>query len=222
MKLLIENVEKIDYVTESFNDKKSLYITGPFLVGEQVNKNGRYYPIGLLEREVSRYTKERINEKCAAGELNHPSTPNLNLDRISHVITELRRDGNNYIGKAKIAESQPMGQIVKGLILDEGMKLGVSSRGVGSLKQHEKGYNIVQEDFRLCVAADIVSDPSGPGAFVKGIMEGAEWIYDSVSGTWMEERIDNTQKELHKLNKRQLEERTVAIFESLMRDIAKL
>jgi hypothetical protein len=221
MKLITETVEHVEYLTEEVDGKKSLFITGPFLAGECVNKNGRLYPISLLEREVAAYTKERIQGKCAWGELNHPATPTVNLDRACIMVKDLHREGNNYIGKAKVLEGQPMGAIVKGLI-DEGGNLGVSSRGVGSLKQNSKGFQEVQEDFRLCVAADIVSDPSGPGCFVQGIIEGVEWIYDSISGTWVEQKVHELKKELRAMTKEQREARALKIFEALITDISGL
>ena len=181
---------------------RNLYILEvEFLCGEERNKNGRFYPIGLLEREVARYTQECIREDKALGECGHPNTPTLNLDRVCMKILELKRDGNHYNGKAKILEHLPMGQIVKGLI-DENVKLGVSSRGVGSLKEDTKnGWQRVQDDFKLCVAADVVADPSGIGCIVQGIRENVSWIYDSASGTWLEEKLDNIKKELHTLSK---------------------
>ena len=221
MKLLVENIEHIEYLNEEINGKKSLYITGPFLVGEQVNKNGRLYPIGLLEREVGNYIKECIEGCNSWGELNHPEKPTVNLDRACIMVKELKREGNNFIGKAKVLEHLPMGAIAKGLI-DEGGKLGVSSRGVGSLKEDEKGYKVVQDDFKLCVAADVVASPSGPGAFVQGIMENVEWIYDPVQGTWVEERVHEMKKEVHKMTREQREANLLRIFEELIRDIARL
>ena len=153
--------------------------------------------------------------------MGHPNTPTVNLDRVAIKIEELTRDGNNYNGKARIMENLPMGAIAKGLI-DGGVKLGVSSRGVGSLKANPKGWQDVAEDFRLCVAADLVSDPSGPGCMVSGVMENVSWIYDPASGTWLEEKLDNIKKELHALSKQQIEERTLHIFEELLSDIAHL
>ena len=220
MKLIQEEIEHVDYITEERDGKKSMYITGPFLAGNQVNKNGRFYPMNLLDREAATYIKERIDGKCAWGELNHPSTPTVNLDRAALMVKELRKEGNNYIGKAKILENQPMGAIAKGLI-EEGGRLGVSSRGVGSLKPHEKGYQLVQDDFRLCVAADIVSDPSGPGCFVQGIMENVEWIYDPVKGTWVEQRLEEIKKEVHTLTREQREENALRFFREHLSNLAR-
>jgi hypothetical protein len=218
MKLITELVNDVQFITEENDGKKSLYIAGPFLCGEQVNKNGRYYPMKLLEREVERYTKECIKENRAYGELNHPTTPTVNLDRVALLVKDLHREGSNYVGKAKITTETPMGAIAKALI-DEGANLGVSSRGVGSLKQSPKGYNEVQEDFRLCVAADIVSDPSGIGCFVQGVMENASWIYDPVKGTWVEEHIENIKNEAKQMTKEEREFKAYSIFEQVVMDI---
>lgn len=221
MKLISETVEQLEYITEDVGGKKSLYIHGPFLVAEQINKNGRVYPMRIMEREVERYMRECIKENRAYGELNHPATPTVNLDRVALLTCELDRNKNTYFGKAKITTSTPMGAIAKALI-DEGANLGVSSRGVGSLKPSSKGYNEVQEDFRLCVAADLVSDPSAPGAFVQGIMENASWILDPITGTWLEEKVDLVRRNLRVLNKEERELRAIALFEELMADFATL
>ena len=186
-----------------------------------MNKNGRKYSISLMEREVNRYTKECINENRSFGELGHPNPPTVNLDRVALMVKELRREGNNYIGKAKITENLPMGAIAKGLI-DEGARLGVSSRGVGSLKPNPKGWSDVAEDFRLCVCSDLVSDPSGPGCMVSAVLENVEWLYDPASGTWLEEKLDNTKKELHSMTREQMELRALGIFEELLHNISGL
>jgi len=180
MKLIKEFNENLiceSVVSESDTGKKDYFIEGVFLQGDIKNRNGRVYPKPVLQKEVKRYTKEYVNSNRAFGELGHPDSPTVNLDRASHMIKELNEDGSNYIGRAKIM-STPMGEIVKNLI-DEGAKLGVSSRGMGSLKPNSSGVNEVQKDFMLATAADIVADPSAPDAFVEGIMEGVEWIWDN-------------------------------------------
>ena len=177
MKLIREEIESVKVLTESRNGKKSLYIEGVFLQGNIKNRNGRMYPMETLQREVGRYMKEHVNTGRALGELGHPDGPTVNLDRVSHKITSLRESGTNFIGRAKILESTPMGKIASSL-LSEGVKLGVSSRGIGSLKPTKEGFNVVGEDFMLATAADIVADPSAPDAFVEGIMEGKEWIWE--------------------------------------------
>ena len=176
MKLIREEIEKVEVLTEEKNGKKSLYIKGPFLQAEVVNRNGRMYPMGIMEREVKRYAEDYVKKGRALGELGHPDGPTVNLDRVSHKITELYRSGNNFVGKAQIL-STPMGKIAESLLKD-GVTLGVSSRGIGSLKENDKGYKEVGEDFMLATAADIVADPSAPDAFVQGIMEGKEWVWE--------------------------------------------
>jgi len=176
MKLITEEIESVEVITESINGKKTLYIKGPFLQTEQPNRNKRIYRMPVMEREVKRYTEQYVNKGRALGELGHPDGPTVNLDRVSHKITELYREGNNFIGKAQIL-STPMGKIAEAL-LKEGVMLGVSSRGIGSLRPTQNGYSEVGEDFMLATAADIVADPSAPDAFVQGIMEGKEWVWD--------------------------------------------
>jgi len=175
MKLIREEIEKVEVITEGKGDNAKLYIKGPFLQAECVNRNGRLYPLSIMEREVKRYTESYVNKGRALGELGHPDGPTVNLERVSHIIKELKQDGNNITGKAKILDT-PYGKIVKNLI-DEGVKIGVSSRGMGSLKS-VNGINEVQKDFMLS-AVDIVADPSAPNAFVEGIMEGKEWVWDN-------------------------------------------
>jgi len=199
------------------NGKKSHYIKGIFLQAEQKNRNGRVYPIGLLQREVKRYSDNYIAEKRSYGELGHPDNPSINLDRVSHIMTELYQDGNNFIGKAKILET-PNGKIVKNL-LDEGCKLGVSSRGVGTLKP-QNGFQVVQDDFYLATAADIVSDPSAPDAFVQGIMEGRNWVMTE-TGDWREIDYDHAKKQLKEANKRDFEAKAIKMFEDYLLKIAK-
>ena len=176
MKLIREEIESVDFIVEERNGKKSMYIEGIFLQGDIQNRNGRMYPIDTLRKEVQRYNESNIVTGRALGELGHPDGPTVNLDRVSHKIVSLKENGNNFIGKAKIL-STPMGKIAESLI-SEGVKLGVSSRGIGSIKQTREGLNVVGDDFMLSTAADIVSDPSAPDAFVDGIMEGKEWVWE--------------------------------------------
>ncbi len=184
MKLIREEIESVKFITEGKGDKKSLYIEGVFLQGNIKNRNGRMYPMETLQKEVARYNESNITPGRALGELGHPDGPTVNLDRVSHKIVSLREHGSNFIGKAKILET-PMGQIAKSLI-NEGVKLGVSSRGIGSLKPTKEGFNVVGSDFMLATAADIVADPSAPDAFVEGIMEGKEWVWE---GDTLRERL---------------------------------
>ena len=184
MKLITEINESIEYIVEEKNGKKSMHINGVFMMGETKNRNGRVYPHDILMNEVKRQNKEYVDKKRAFGELGHPEGPTINLERVSHMIKELKPDGNNIIGKAKIMDT-PYGNIVKNLI-DEGAKLGVSSRGMGSLEERG-GTNYVKDDFYLATAADIVADPSAPDAFVEGIMEGKEWIWNN--GTLIESEL---------------------------------
>ncbi len=178
MKLITEINESVEYIAEAREDgKKDYFIRGPFMQANIKNRNGRVYPAEVLDKEVNRYVAENVQKNRAYGELGHPTSPTINLDRVSHMIKELTRDGDNFIGKAKIMTETPMGQIVKNL-MDEGASLGVSSRGMGSLK-NKSGVAEVQNDFYLATAADIVADPSAPDAFVEGIMEGKEWVWDN-------------------------------------------
>mgnify|MGYP006251750731 FL=1 len=202
MKLITEQIEEVKFLTEDNNGKKNHYIQGVFLQGEIKNRNGRVYPIDILEREVSRYTTENISKNRALGELGHPEGPTVNLDRASHKIESLVREGNNYIGKAKLLDT-PMGQIAKSL-LDEGVSLGVSSRGVGSLREMG-GANYVRDDYQLATAADIVADPSAPDAFVEGIMEGKEWVWDN--GLLKEQEISSIKKGIDAATLYNLQER---------------
>ena len=176
MKLIREEVEAVEVLTESNNGKKTFYIQGPFLQGDIKNRNGRVYESRILAKEVKRYDEQYISKNRAMGELGHPDGPTVNLDRVSHKITSLKQEGSNFIGKAKILET-PMGRIA-GALLNDGVTLGVSSRGMGSITQ-KNGANYVGEDFMLATAADIVADPSAPDAFVQGIMEGKEWVWDN-------------------------------------------
>lgn len=218
MKLFTELVEEVEVLTEQDeNGKKQLYIEGVFLQANIKNRNGRIYPINVMENEVNRYMSETVSKNRAFGELGHPSGPTINLDRVSHIITELRRNGNNFIGKARITET-PMGQIARG-IMESGGQLGVSSRAMGSLKE-QNGVMVVQDDLKISTAADIVADPSAPDAFVRGIMEGVEWIFDPIKGTWFEEKAENIVKEIHKMSKSQLEEQKLGIFENYITSLA--
>lgn len=213
MKLITELVEEVQYIAEAKeNGDKEHFIEGIFLQANRKNRNGRIYPINIMEREVERYMKDVVSNNRAYGELGHPEGPSINLDRVSHIITELRRDGDNFIGKAKLTDT-PMGNIARGL-LKSGANLGVSSRGMGSLVPRKDGIMEVQDDFRLATAADIVADPSAPDAFVKGIMEGVEWVYDPVKDTWHEQKLEEIKKSVHKMSKSNLEEQKLAIFEN--------
>jgi hypothetical protein len=214
MKLIKEIVETVSYLTEELDGKKSLFIEGPFLVAEKKNRNGRIYEFNTMRKEVDRYTEEYINKKRAFGELGHPDTPTINLDRVSHMITGLREDGTQWIGKAKILDT-PMGNIAKSLI-EGGAQLGVSSRGMGSLK-NVNGVNVVQPDFYLATAADIVADPSAPGAFVQGIMEGKEWML--VEGVWTEVHIREAKQQIVKASRKDIEKVSLQIFENFIRKL---
>ena len=211
MKLITEQITDVQVVTEEKNGVKSLYITGPFLVGEQKNRNKRIYPINVLQKEAKRYSEEYISKNRAFGELGHPDSPSINLDRVSHLITNLKQEGNVFVGKAKILET-PMGKIAKSL-LEGGAQLGVSSRGMGSLKEND-GVNIVQDDYYLATAADIVADPSAPGAFVQGIMEGKEWVWDN--GIIKEVDVVEMYDEISKAKRNQIEEVSLRIFENFL------
>ena len=218
MKLFTELVEDVQYITEAKeNGKKDYFIEGIFLQAEIQNRNGRVYPMTVLENEVQRYMRETVDKGRAYGELGHPAGPSINLDRVSHIITELRKDGTNFYGKAKLTET-PMGNIARGL-LESGANLGVSSRAMGSLKE-SNGKMVVQSDLKLSTAADIVADPSAPDAFVKGIMENVEWIYDPVKNSWHEEKLHETKKNIRNMSKSQLEEQRLAIFEDYIASLA--
>lgn len=218
MKLIREQVENIQYLVEEKDGKKTFHIEGVFMQAEKQNRNGRVYPFPILNREVERYNKEYVNKNRAFGELGHPDTPSINLDRVSHMITTLKPDGTNFVGKARIVDT-PMGKTVMGL-LDSGASLGVSTRGVGSLKPHN-GYQLVQDDFKLATAADIVADPSAPDAFVQGIMEGVEWFYDE--GHWrMAEASHETRKHMKTFSKNEIESKALIIFENYLSRIKSL
>ena len=213
MKLITEVVDEnaIEFITEENNGQKSHYIKGVFMQAEQKNRNGRIYPKKVLDEQVRKYINNYVVQNRAFGELGHPDGPVVNLERVSHMIKELNEDGNNWVGKAKIMDT-PYGKIVKNLI-DEGAKLGVSSRGMGSLK-NVKGTNIVQDDFYLATAADIVADPSAPEAFVEGVMEGKEWVWDN--GVIREQEIEKIRNELTNAKRKQLEETKLNLFKSFL------
>ena len=214
MKLIRELTESVQYLTEEKDGKKTLFIEGPFLVAEAVNKNKRMYKEETMRNEVKRYSEEYINKHRAFGELGHPDTPSINLDRVSHLIVGLRQEGNAWIGKAKILET-PMGNIARNLI-EGGAQLGVSSRGMGSLKM-ENGVNVVQGDFHLATAADIVADPSAPGAFVQGIMEGKEWMM--VNGVWTEYQYEEAKQEIKQASRKEIEQVSLRIWESFVKKL---
>ena len=211
MKLITETIENVKILTEERDGKKLLYIEGVFLQSELKNRNGRMYPFDVLNNEVERYNEEYVKSKRALGELGHPDGPTINLDRVSHRITSLRAEGNNFIGKAQILDT-PMGQIAKSL-LGEGVQLGVSSRGMGSIEKREDT-SVVRDDFMLTTAADIVADPSAPDAFVNGIMEGKEWVW--VNGILKESKVDKYQRYINGAPRRELEERTLKVFEDFL------
>jgi len=216
MKLIREEIEKVEVITENVNGKKSMFIKGIFLQSECVNRNGRLYPFSIMEREVNRYNENYVQKGRALGELGHPDGPTVNLDRVSHKITELHQEGNNFIGKAQIL-STPMGKIAESL-LKEGVCLGVSSRGIGSLRENQKGYREVGEDFMLATAADIVADPSAPDAFVQGIMEGKEWIWDG--GILREKVAENTKRRINTLvDQGILEEYKLSLFDEFLNSL---
>ena len=218
MKLITEITENIRVIEEAKEDgQKSLYIEGVFLQGNQPNRNNRIYKTEVLEREVNRYIKENVNKNRAYGELGHPNGPSINLDRVSHIITELKRDGDNFIGRAKIT-STPMGDVARGLLSD-GAQLGVSSRGMGSMKEGKNGLMEVQDDFYLATAADIVADPSAPDAFVNGVMEGVEWVWDH--GKMVAMRVEEIEKEIEKAarSKKLNERRKIELFEKFIRSL---
>jgi len=216
MKLIREEIESVEFIVESKGGKKQLYIEGVFLQGNIKNRNGRMYPMETLRREVERYNENHVQAGRALGELGHPDGPTVNLDRVSHKIVSLRESGSNFIGKAKILGT-PMGKIASSLI-DEGVKLGVSSRGIGSLKMTKEGTNIVGDDFMLATAADIVADPSAPDAFVEGIMEGKEWIWEG--GLLREKFAEQTKKKINTLvDQRALEEHKLQLWNDFLSNL---
>ena len=216
MKLITEEISNVKFITEGKGSKKKMYIEGVFLQGDLKNRNGRMYPVQTLAKEVNRYNEAFVAKGRALGELGHPDGPTVNLDRVSHKITSLRQEGNNFVGKAQLLET-PMGKIAKSL-LDEGVTLGVSSRGVGSLRESSNGCKMVGEDFQLATAADIVADPSAPDAFVNGIMEGKEWVWEG--GTLREELAEKTQKTINTLvDQKRLEEKKLSLFQDFLNNL---
>jgi hypothetical protein len=224
MKLIKELVEEVQYLKESTEDgKKNYYIEGIIMQGDLKNRNGRIYPKEVLMKELNRYNENYVAKKRAFGELGHPQGPTINLDRASHLFTELKEDGSNVVGRAKIMDT-PMGKIVKNII-DEGGQLGISSRGMGSLKRGKDGIMEVQNDFMLATAGDIVADPSAPDAFVNGIMEGVEFYYDIASGTWQSqqafEEIEEEVKKTAKVSAKELEEKASVLWEKFITSLSK-
>ena len=216
MKLIREEIETVEFLVESKNGKKAMYIEGVFLQGDIQNRNGRMYPMATLRKEVARYNENHIQSGRALGELGHPEGPTVNLDRVSHKIVSLKESGQNFVGKAKIL-STPMGKIASSLI-EEGVKLGVSSRGIGSLKPTREGVNVVSDDFMLSTAADIVADPSAPDAFVEGIMEGKEWVWDG--GVLRERAAAKAYREINTLvTQKQLDEKKLEVFNNFLNNL---
>ena len=216
MKLITEEISSVKFITEGKGGKKKMYIEGVFLQGEVKNRNGRMYPVTTLAKEVGRYNESFVSKGRAVGELGHPDGPTVNLDRVSHKIVSLEQKGNNFIGKAQLLET-PMGKIAKSLIA-EGVTLGVSSRGIGTLKEDKDGLKVVGEDFQLATAADIVADPSAPDAFVNGIMEGKEWVWEG--GTLREQFVDETKKRINTLvGQKALEEHKINLFNDFLSNL---
>ena len=214
MKLITETTENIEVITEEKGSGKDYKIRGIFLQGDIKNRNGRVYPVSVLAKEVNRYNKEFVEKKRAFGELGHPDGPTVNFERVSHMITSLKPEGRNFIGEAKIMDT-PYGKIVKNLI-DEGAQLGVSSRGMGSMKQ-VNGKNVINNDFYLATAADIVADPSAPDAFVEGIMEGKEWVWDN--GVLKSMEVEKYKEEIEKTKRAELAEKKASIFKDFLNKI---
>ena len=214
MRLIAEEITSVDFLCEENEGKKNYFIEGIFLQAELKNRNGRMYPLKTLAREVAKYDENYIQKGRALGELGHPDGPSINLDRVSHKIMSLREDGNNFIGRAKLLDT-PMGQIAKNL-LDEGVKLGVSSRGMGSIRK-EENCNVVMDDFILATAADIVADPSAPDAFVDGIMEGKEWVWDN--GILKESAVAEIKQEIDEATLINLQERKISAFEAFLKSL---
>ena len=216
MKLITEEISDVKFITEGKGSKKKMYIEGVFLQGDLKNRNGRMYPVNTLAKEVNRYNEAFVAKGRALGELGHPDGPTVNLDRVSHKITSLRQEGKNFVGKAQLLET-PMGKIAKSL-LDEGVTLGVSSRGVGSLRESNNGCKVVGEDFMLATAADIVADPSAPDAFVSGIMEGKEWVWEG--GILREQLGSQTKKRINTLvDQKRLEEHKLNLFNDFLSNL---
>jgi len=218
MKFIRELVEDVEYLKEEKDGKTALYISGPFAQAEVANRNKRFYPLSVLEKEVGRYVNEHVTSNRAYGELGHPQGPSINLDRTCILIKELKRDGNNFMGKAKVT-STPMGQIVEGLIND-GAKLGVSTRALGSLKQRDDGINEVQDDLKL-LAVDVVADPSAPDAYVAGLMEGADWIWDAATGVYARQTIEKQHKENKQRTQKQIDEIALYQFQQFLKTLSQ-
>jgi len=217
MRLLTEVNEDVNYITEAKEDgKKNYFIEGVFMQGNLKNRNGRVYPVEVLEKEVARYNKEYVNKNRAYGELGHPQGPTINLERVSHLVTELKRDGDNFVGKAKIMTETPYGAIVKSLI-KEGAQLGVSSRGMGTLKAGKGGVQEVGNDFYLATAGDIVADPSAPNAFVEGIMEEREWVFEN--GIWSVQQAEIMKSAMVKMSAKEIEDKKFKIFETFLNSL---
>ena len=214
MKLITEQIHDTKVITEGKGSKRRTFIEGVFLQGAIKNRNGRMYPLQTLSKEVQKYNENYIKKGRAMGELGHPDGPTINLDRVSHLITSLKQEGNNYVGKARILDT-PMGRVAKEL-LDEGIKLGVSSRGLGSIKE-ENGVKVVMDDFILATAADIVADPSAPDAFVNGIMEGKEWVWNN--GGISEQRLDSIKSRIDSASRTQIAERKVSAFNEFLQSL---
>ena len=214
MRLIAEEITDVKFLSEEKEGKKNYFIEGIFLQAELKNRNNRMYPLGTLQKEVAKYDENYIQKGRALGELGHPDGPSINLDRVSHKIISLKEDGNNFIGKAKLLDT-PMGRIAKDL-LGEGVKLGVSSRGMGSIRK-EENCNVVMDDFMLATAADIVADPSAPDAFVNGIMEGKEWVWDN--GVLKEAKVAQIKKEIDQATLLNLQERKVSAFEAFLKSL---
>jgi len=218
MKLITELFNELEYITEAKeNGEKTHHIKGVFMQANKANRNGRIYPLNVMQSAVDKYTNDHIKNNRAYGELGHPAGPQINLDRVSHIIIDLKRDGDNFIGKARLADT-PMGNIAKGL-LNSGANLGVSSRGLGSLKLGNNGLMEVQPDYILATAADIVADPSAPDAYVKGVMEGAEWLYDADKDSWYQERLRESKKRIRKMSMNNIERSKLGIYENFIRSI---
>jgi len=216
MKLIREEIESVDFIVEEKNGKKSMFIEGIFLQGDLKNRNGRMYPMSIMEKEVKRYNEQYVLKGRALGELGHPDGPTVNLDRVSHKIVDLQKEGNNFVGKAQIL-STPMGKIAESLLKD-GVTLGVSSRGIGSLITTKEGYKQVGEDFMLATAADIVADPSAPDAFVQGIMEGKEWVWEG--GILREKYAEQVKRRVnHLVDQKKLDEHKIDLFNNFLNSL---
>jgi len=219
MKLIKEINEEVQYIQEANDDGgKNYFIEGIIMQGDIKNRNGRMYPSSILAKEMARYNESYVTKKRAYGELGHPDGPTINLDKVSHMFTDLKQEGSNIVGRAKIMDT-PMGKIVKNFI-DEGAQLGISSRGMGSVRKNKNGIMEVQEDFMLATAGDIVADPSAPNAFVQGIMEGVDWIYDEQMGWSAQRAIEEIQEQGKKMTSKQLEEHAMVLFDKFIKSLS--